>query len=214
MPRKRKATISSEIARSQAGQKLYGRDWIGRLDDADFQLVREYGPRRAVYHVDGQMLYREIVPRCKSSLVSKVDQAIGRFRRADLQATRVYFWLLSLGFDCSQNDKFDRAAVEAALITAKPFEIGGGMPQPRDYDAPPRTWLRQKRGRPGIKGAQAKQQMIAEINTGKLTLQELERETKRALGARYGCSANWADEKRKQVLFEYRREELLTKNIL
>jgi hypothetical protein len=210
----RKATISSELARSRAGQRLYGRDWIGKLDDADFELVREYGPRRAVYRVDGQMLYREIVPRCKSSLASKVDQAIGRFHRADLQATRVYFWLLSRGFDCSQHDEFDRGAVEAELITAKPFEIGRAMPQPRDYDEKPRTWLRQKRGRPGSKGALAKERMIAEINAGTLTLQELERETKRALGARLGCSANWADEMRQQVLFEFRQEELLTKNIL
>jgi hypothetical protein len=210
----RKATISSEIARSQAGQRLYGRDWIGRLDDADFQLVREYGPRRAVYRVDGQMLYREIVPRCESNLASKVDRAIGRHHRADLQAARVYFWLLSRGFDCSQNDEFDRASFEAALLMATPFEIGRAMPEPPDPQEMSRPMPRarppRKRGRRGVKGALVKARMIADLDARELTLAELKDNTKRALGRRYSCSPNWADEMRKRVLFDY-RGELLTK---
>jgi hypothetical protein len=201
----RKDKISSRVARSQAGQKLFGRDWIGKLGKKEYQLVREYGPRRVVYRVDGEMLYREIVPRIPKSLAAKVDSAVGRHIRSDLQQTRVYFWLLSHGFDCAQHDHFDRAAFDAVLVTAKAFETGNSaLPQPGDYNLAPRVQPPRKRGRPTVIGPQIEQQMRKDIDDGRLTRQALSREKKSVLAKQYGCSPNWADEMRKKVLSDFR----------
>jgi hypothetical protein len=75
--------IDAAEARLLVAKALYGDDWIGELSNKELKLLTgPNGPQRKRLP-NGRTI--NIIPRCPPNLRNKLDQAIGRGERANLQ---------------------------------------------------------------------------------------------------------------------------------
>jgi hypothetical protein len=107
--------------RERVGRAIFGADWLGGTDDADWALIcSEFGIRSSDRATPDGILALPSIKPCPSKIASKLDRAIGRAARADAQYSTVDTWVQNNGFPLGVATPTERKTFEKALRGLQP----------------------------------------------------------------------------------------------
>lgn len=176
---RRQNLLSISEAIDKAGQVLFGDDWINRLDRTDVKLLERHGPKPPGHSLQS-------IKRCPPHLSRRLDRVIGRDVRLGIQRATVLDWLFSARVMSSRNN-CDPAKLEQVLTHI-------------------RKGSERRRRRPPVDRIAVAQKMLAEIRTGAVTIEDLDKMKQQALKDEYGKARKTCVEARKIALAEARHQ--------
>jgi hypothetical protein len=182
--------ISLDEMRARIAEKLFGDDSIDDLTEEQYELLKLYGPRlRDVSRTDGSTIKLNHIAAVPETLRTKLDLALGRQARMDAQFTTVDSWIQDHGLPVDPRRTAERSKFNK-LIRLE-------FPTPKEGEDAPRKTGPKATILPHVMGEMRKQ-----LDSGKLTEEELFDLTDKELEARFAARQERCRVARKRVLNE------------
>jgi hypothetical protein len=178
--------ISITAAIDLAGLGLFGPVWIGRLTEKEIGTLAALGPRRPKGRLDLPEMIEPVPPKRAAS----VERAIGRYVHMTAQRNKALDWIYGQGAVVERKGlECDHALIESALasmrIVGKPDGTGN------------------KVGRSRIVSETVILNMLADLQSGAMTVDSLGKAKGEFLAERYNASRGTCVEARKAALREW-----------